>query len=58
LDLQVFEELKNYQLVVTEYYDLVDSLDFESYKERKAKLTFDEEEENIWRLVEVQVDGV
>lgn len=39
--------------MVSEYYDLVDSVDFESYRERRAKFTFDEEEENMWKLIDV-----
>ncbi|CAK76574.1 unnamed protein product (macronuclear) [Paramecium tetraurelia] len=50
---QMYDESEVGQFNVTQYYYLMNDFDFSQYQNQSAKITFDEAEESVWRIMEI-----
>ncbi|CAD8056234.1 unnamed protein product [Paramecium primaurelia] len=49
---QMYDEIQVGQFNVTQYYYLMNDFDLSKYQNQSAKITFDENEESVWRIME------
>ncbi|CAD8175378.1 unnamed protein product [Paramecium octaurelia] len=49
---QMYDEIQVGLFNVTQYYYLMNDFDLSKYQNQSAKITFDEDEESVWRIME------
>ncbi|CAD8079632.1 unnamed protein product [Paramecium sonneborni] len=49
---QMYDEIQVGQFNVSKYYYLMNDFDFSKYQNQSAKITFDQDEESVWKIME------